>query len=164
MNHMNNNSIDYSKPIGEIIKQARKMKKMSLRALTEKTGISWSYIAKFEDGSRPLTNPSHAFNLSLALGLDYKKILEKMGLDPTSTIIFTPSAELLKVLDEVEKKARFENPLKTRIKLTIDNINSEESLEIIYNQVQYLEKLEMQQAKASNNETNEENETLKKII
>lgn len=159
----NNNNIDYTKPIGEIIKQARVKKKLTLWDLSEKTKIDQSLLSRFESGSRKLKNASDILVICMVLDLELDKILQKLNIN-IKGVPFDPSTGLLKILDEVEKKARFENPLKTRIKLTVDNINSEESLEIIYNQVQYLEKLEMQQAKASNNETNEENETLKKII
>lgn len=56
------------KEIGEEIKRARKSKKLTLRELAEKTGISHSYLSQLENGRGK--NPSAAFLKAISDALD----------------------------------------------------------------------------------------------
>ena len=66
----------YSKICGEQIKKLREYKRLSLRQLADKSGISYTAIRNYENGERPM-DLNQLCRLCDALGKDLKQFLDE---------------------------------------------------------------------------------------
>jgi len=65
--------------LGEYLKQIRKDRKLTLRAVEERTGISNAYISQVEGGKIVKPSPSALHRLAECYGVSYKHLMELAG-------------------------------------------------------------------------------------
>ncbi len=71
------NEIDYEQPIGQIIKQARKMQGLTCKELSELSNISENQIYRIESGRTKQLHLDIIIRLTQALKLDREKLISK---------------------------------------------------------------------------------------
>lgn len=64
---------------GQYLKRLRRRKKLTLRQLSDLTGISDSYLSLIEKGKRGAPRPEYLKRLAEALGVSYDEMLAKAG-------------------------------------------------------------------------------------
>jgi len=64
---------------GQYLRRLRKKKNLSLRQLSDLTGISDSYLSLIEKGKRGVPRPEYLRRLAEALGVSYDDMLAKAG-------------------------------------------------------------------------------------
>lgn len=72
-------SMDPNIHFGERIKQIRKSKNMTIRAVGERADVSHSYISQIENGRRDIPNPDMIKKLAIGLGEDYFSLMRFAG-------------------------------------------------------------------------------------
>lgn len=63
-----------ARELGRLIKQARRSRKLSLRALDELTGASYGWLSRLEHGRMSAPAPSKLTNVAEALGIPPERI------------------------------------------------------------------------------------------
>ncbi|HWY18787.1 MAG TPA: helix-turn-helix transcriptional regulator [Solirubrobacteraceae bacterium] len=63
-----------ARELGRLVKQARRARKLSLRALDELTGASYGWLARLERGLMPAPAPSKLTRVAEALGIPPERI------------------------------------------------------------------------------------------
>ena len=66
-------------PFGEEIKRIRKSKGISIRSLSEQSGVSHSYISQIENGNRDTPQPELIKKIAKGLGVDYFFLMRIAG-------------------------------------------------------------------------------------
>ena len=92
-------------PFGEEIKRIRKSKGMSIRSLSEQSGVSHSYISQIENGNRDVPQPELIKKIANGLGVDYfflMRIAGFMNLEIEKESVNIP--ELIKTFPIEDKK------------------------------------------------------------
>jgi transcriptional regulator with XRE-family HTH domain len=95
------------KVFGEYLGVARKIKKMSLANLAEKTGVNISTISRWENGETLPSKNEMLYKIADALGLDKTKVLEIARLSaypPAHSDTNKPEIEIINPLSESELK------------------------------------------------------------
>lgn len=91
---------------GAYLKEIRQSRKMSLRQVEIKSGISNSYVYYLEKGKRNIPSPEILSKLAIAYNISYKELMDKAGYiknekpEETDELLI-----LLKQLPENERKA-----------------------------------------------------------
>lgn len=104
-------------PFGEEIKRIRKSKGISIRSLSERSGVSHSYISQIENGNRDTPQPELIKKIAAGLGVDYFALMRIAGFmtpdkkesDDISELLITLPVEYKKQF-LVEKKQNVPNP------------------------------------------------------
>jgi transcriptional regulator with XRE-family HTH domain len=86
---------------GEVIREARKQKRMSQQELADAAGVSEPTIQRWENGRTGTPDPENARRAFLALSLDPRLIpvilgyvtADEMGLPPEAPRVFAPTVE-----------------------------------------------------------------------
>lgn len=73
------------KEFGKYIQELRKHKRLSIRELQKKTGVSIAYLSQIENGKRGLPSPDILMKLHEPLGVSYDELMEKAGYISSST-------------------------------------------------------------------------------
>lgn len=64
---------------GLYLKKKRKERKLTVRQLDLKSGVSHSYISQMENGARGIPSPEILQKLSGPLGVDYNELMKEAG-------------------------------------------------------------------------------------
>lgn len=64
---------------GAFIKQLRKEKKMTIRQLEERSGVSNAYLSQIENGKRGIPTPDILMKIHEPLGVAYDELMERAG-------------------------------------------------------------------------------------
>lgn len=103
--------------LGELIKKLRKAKKLSLRAASAKTGLSFSHIRNLEENASIQPNPDTLKKLSIAYDHPYEDLMRVAGYvehatflqkiidDPNSSEIKKELARRMEFADDEKVKA-----------------------------------------------------------
>lgn len=83
--------------IGDKLKSLREKRKMTRQELADSTGISYSYIAKIENGERTEVSLENIEKLSIALKVDPMFFREERAILPQDLLLEVPE-ELLQVI------------------------------------------------------------------
>ena len=67
------------KTLGEFLKDLRLLRKLTLRDVEEKTGISNGYISQVENGQIKQPSPNFLHKISEALDYSYELLMERAG-------------------------------------------------------------------------------------
>lgn len=68
-----------AKEFGEYLKEKRTEKKLTIRQLELRSGVSNAYISQMERGIKDIPSPDILKKLSTALGVTYEDLMEKAG-------------------------------------------------------------------------------------
>jgi len=70
---------DEKKTLGSNLQQIRNLRKLSLRAVEEATGISNAYLSQLENDKIKNPSPNYLYKLSAIYDVDYQLLMEKAG-------------------------------------------------------------------------------------
>jgi transcriptional regulator with XRE-family HTH domain len=94
--------------LGEYLRRVRKERKLTLRGLEEKTGISNAYLSQIENGKIFKPSPSVLHKLAGFYGISYENLMKIAGYPMASrnqkTVLFRSSAGLEEITEEEEKE------------------------------------------------------------
>ncbi|WP_438316516.1 helix-turn-helix domain-containing protein [Sporosarcina sp. FA9] len=122
---------------GKLQRKIRTDAKMSIRLLSEKSGVSHSYLSQVENGTRPAPSPDVLSKIAIALNYDYFSLLRTAGhmtvnttpdyLEPT--FIFT----MIKEIPNEDKKDFLFRFRETEKNKDAPNANNLERLDFLIN-------------------------------
>ena len=97
--------------LGETLRQTRKEKNLTLRAVQERTSLSNAYLSQIETGKIERPSPNVLFKLAKLYGVPYERLLSLAG-HPlpvnNSPVISSRLQENLEELSDEEKERVFE--------------------------------------------------------
>lgn len=119
------------KELTDIMLKTRQDKRLSLRQVAYKSGLSSTYISQLERGLRPTPYPEDLKNLAYALSLDYESLMKKAGYiedkvtknDPYDLLMFSDKEAFNSLSDE--NKERILNSLRDQADYLIDKAKRE---------------------------------------
>lgn len=68
--------------LSELLQKSRKIKRLTLRAVEEATGISNAYLSQLENGKVQRPSPQFLAKLSALYSVDYQSVMEAAGYVP----------------------------------------------------------------------------------
>lgn len=94
--------------LGEYLRQIRKEKRLTLRDVEEKTGISNAYLSQIENQKILKPSPSILYKLAEIYDVSYEHLMRSVGYPVTShnhdTVLFRTSTGLKEITKEEEKE------------------------------------------------------------
>lgn len=149
------------KRVGELIKEARESKDLSMRQLAKLAHVSHSDISRIESGEREIPNPKILRKISKYIGINYNDLMYAAGLgvkiSPLNPYILEyysslQGEELRTTLNDTESKIKNNEILIESLNKTLELEEDEEKKAIIEDTI---EELKYQ---------NENNEDIRKLL
>lgn len=96
-----------SQDFGVYIKELRRRRKLTIRQLDQRSGVSHSYISQMERGERGIPSPDILMKLSKPLGIEYEELMIVAGhLKREQKESFLTDPEKLELYEVIEKSSK----------------------------------------------------------
>ena len=97
-----------NEPLGEYLRRVRKERRLTLRDVERKTGISNAYLSQVENNKIAKPSPSFLHKLAEIFDISYERLMKAAGYPVASskerTVMFRTSKGLKEITEEEEKE------------------------------------------------------------